>query len=336
MANLKDIIYLSNEDYNTLLTTGTVTIGTTTLTYDENCVYITPDSVATTTSDGLMSASDKSKLDNSVVTYTSGTYTVAGTSKTTYTYGQTAIYAPNGLIMGGTAASAGLVTRGVCGVTQPGTGGACTKSQLYLNFDGDNTNNPANRGIVINAGSVGTDLGNGVYGYCAVRGDAMKAWVEAKNYSTLPTVSSSTYDKYLHTNASTGALEWTTVQGGDNYYPTAMSWTNGTTAGPTATITMSGTSNISVGAIPSASASVSGIVTTGAQTFGGAKTFTSTLNIQYDNDNYYGLVLTDTSTGYTASIDVDIGGNHTYTLPDVSGVIALVESLPQIIDLRNA
>lgn len=43
MANLKDVIYLSAEDYNTLYTNGTVTINGTTLTYDANNVYIVPD-----------------------------------------------------------------------------------------------------------------------------------------------------------------------------------------------------------------------------------------------------------------------------------------------------
>lgn len=64
MANLKNVIYLSNEDYETLVSTGTVTIDGETLTYDENNVYITPDKLASTTEDGLMSAADKSKLDN--------------------------------------------------------------------------------------------------------------------------------------------------------------------------------------------------------------------------------------------------------------------------------
>ena len=64
MANLKNVIYLSNEDYETLVSTGTVTIDGTTLTYDENNVYITPEKLASTTEDGLMSAADKSKLDN--------------------------------------------------------------------------------------------------------------------------------------------------------------------------------------------------------------------------------------------------------------------------------
>jgi len=48
MANLKDVIYLSNADYNTLISTGTVTIDGTTLTYDENNIYITPEEEATT------------------------------------------------------------------------------------------------------------------------------------------------------------------------------------------------------------------------------------------------------------------------------------------------
>lgn len=64
MANLKNVIYLSNEDYDTLVSTGTVTIDGTTLTYDENNVYVTPDKLASTTEDGLMSSSDKVKLDS--------------------------------------------------------------------------------------------------------------------------------------------------------------------------------------------------------------------------------------------------------------------------------
>jgi hypothetical protein len=60
-----------------------------------------------------------------------------------------------------------------------------------------------------------------------------------------------------------------------NYYPTAVTMTAGTTAGPTVDLTMTGTSNITGSAIPSAGASASGIVTTGAQTFGGVKTFAS-------------------------------------------------------------
>jgi len=59
-----------------------------------------------------------------------------------------------------------------------------------------------------------------------------------------------------------------------NTFPTTWTWTDGTTAGPTASIT--GTSStISVAGVPAASGTVSGIVTTGAQTFAGVKTLTS-------------------------------------------------------------
>ncbi len=63
MNDLKNVIYLSNEDYETLVTTGTVTIDGVTLTYSEDNVYITPEKIASQSEDGLMSATDKVKLD---------------------------------------------------------------------------------------------------------------------------------------------------------------------------------------------------------------------------------------------------------------------------------
>ena len=63
MANLKEVIYLSNEDYAILVSTGTVTIDGETLIYDENNIYVTPDVLASSANNGLMSAADKVKLD---------------------------------------------------------------------------------------------------------------------------------------------------------------------------------------------------------------------------------------------------------------------------------
>jgi hypothetical protein len=62
-----------------------------------------------------------------------------------------------------------------------------------------------------------------------------------------------------------------------NWYPTAYSWTGGTTAGPTGSLTGAGMTAVSFGAIPSASGTASGIVTTGTQTFAGDKTFSGTI-----------------------------------------------------------
>lgn len=84
------------------------------------------------------------------------------------------------------------------------------------------------------------------------------------------------------TNLPTSAAVASFVEGkgyvtsNTNYYPTTWTWTNGTSSGPTASLTGSGMSAVSVAAIPSASGTTqSGIVTTGAQTFGGVKTFSS-------------------------------------------------------------
>lgn len=80
-----------------------------------------------------------------------------------------------------------------------------------------------------------------------------------------------------------------------NYYPTTFAWTNGTTSGPTGSLTGSGMSAVSIGAIPAANGTTaSGIVTTGAQTFGGVKTFASAPKLSTNT-------LT-TSGGYTVTI----------------------------------
>lgn len=116
---------------------------------------------------------------------------VLGTKKATTTLGGNQLYAPNGVIFGGSAAAAGLVTRGICGVSTPSVGGACTKENLYINYDGNNDFN-AGRQIVLNAGTTGNHLGSNMYQYTVPRGDIVKNWVEAKGYATSVKVNGNT------------------------------------------------------------------------------------------------------------------------------------------------
>lgn len=77
-----------------------------------------------------------------------------------------------------------------------------------------------------------------------------------------------------------GAINDNAGTGGDgNYYPTSFTWSGGTTSGPTGSLTGSGMSAVSFGAIPSASGTASGIVTTGPQTFAGLKDFSKGIHI---------------------------------------------------------
>jgi hypothetical protein len=96
--------------------------------------------------------------------------------------------------------------------------------------------------------------------------------VQTTAANAVTTTASRTYG--IQVNAAGQAVvnvPWTDA----NWYPTAYSWTDGTTAGPTGSLTGAGMTAVSFGAIPSASDTASGIVTTGTQTFAGAKTFTT-------------------------------------------------------------
>jgi len=105
----------------------------------------------------------------------------------------------------------------------------------------------------------------------------------------------------LTTNASADSLTINSVD--TNYYPTTFTWTNGTTSGPTGSLTGSGMSAVSFGAIPSASGTVSGVVTTGDQTFAGTKTFTSNIvgNVTGNVSGSSGSCTGNAATATTAS-----------------------------------
>jgi hypothetical protein len=66
-------------------------------------------------------------------------------------------------------------------------------------------------------------------------------------------------------------------------YPSQWTWSGGTTAGPTASIKLLRNGldygNVSVAAIPTASTSASGIITTGSQTLAGEKTFNNKMTV---------------------------------------------------------
>ena len=95
------------------------------------------------------------------------------------------------------------------------------------------------------------------------------------------TTSGKNYAVQLSNGKAYVNVPWTDTN--TNYYPTTFTWANGTTAGPTGSLTGSGMSTVSFGAIPSASATQSGVVTTGDQTFGGIKTI-DTINVTNINE----------------------------------------------------
>lgn len=118
---------------------------------------------------------------------------VAGSGKNVSVLSPQTLFVPDGLIMGGTALSAGLVTRGICGVTTPDGKGGCTKENLYLNYDG---NNNYSRKVVLGAGSAGNEIANssGAYTFSAVRGDQMVSYVT--NY--VPGAIKTWFDSNVH------------------------------------------------------------------------------------------------------------------------------------------
>lgn len=118
---------------------------------------------------------------------------VAGNGKNVSVLSPQTLFVPDGLIMGGTALSAGLVTRGICGVTTPDGKGGCTKDNLYLNYEG---NNNYSRKVVLGAGGAGNEIANssGAYTYSAVRGDQMVSYVT--NY--VPGAIKTWFDSNVH------------------------------------------------------------------------------------------------------------------------------------------
>lgn len=86
------------------------------------------------------------------------------------------------------------------------------------------------------------------------------------------TVSGKVYAVQLDKDGYLGvSVPWTDTN--TNYYPTTFTWTNGTSKGPTGSLTGTGMSAVSFGSIPVASSSNSGVITTEAQEISGEKYF---------------------------------------------------------------
>lgn len=101
-------------------------------------------------------------------------------------------------------------------------------------------------------------------------------------YYGLPTINgvhTYTSDTNIYPPTTTGTSGQILVSTGDATPtwkdPLSISWTAGTSAGPALNVTVAGTTKTAI--IPSASSSASGVVTTGTQTFAGAKTFNGAL-----------------------------------------------------------
>lgn len=122
-------------------------------------------------------------ITSTYISYTTSSQSVVGNTKNVSKINPETIYVPNGLIMGGTAQQAGLVTRGICGIYSPDGNGACAKEHLYINYDGNNDFN-AGRQIVSSAGGTGNHLGSNMYQYTLPRGEIVKNWVESKGYTS--------------------------------------------------------------------------------------------------------------------------------------------------------
>lgn len=162
----------------------------------------------------------------------------------------------------------------------------------------------------------------------SLSGYATQSWVTSQGYLTsIPAATSSAYGgiqigyttsgKNYAVRLSNGKayvnVPWTDTN--TNYYPTTFTWANGTTAGPTGSLTGVGMSTVSFGAIPSASATQSGVVTTGDQTFGGIKTI-DTINVTNINEATPGRGFW---IGYNTEGVIRIGKNGDYNFGTSGG-----------------
>lgn len=103
------------------------------------------------------------------------------------------------------------------------------------------------------------------------------------------TVSGKVYAVQLDKDGYLGvSVPWTDTN--TNYYPTTFTWTNGTSKGPTGSLTGTGMSAVSFGAIPAASKSNSGVITTEDQEISGVKYFNNGVFVGSKDEVSIGII----------------------------------------------
>lgn len=103
------------------------------------------------------------------------------------------------------------------------------------------------------------------------------------------TVSGKVYAVQLDKDGYLGvSVPWTDTN--TNYYPTTFTWTNGTSKGPTGSLTGTGMSAVSFGAIPAASKSNSGVITTEDQEISGIKYFNNGVFVGSKDEVSIGII----------------------------------------------
>jgi len=105
-------------------------------------------------------------------------------------------------------------------------------------------------------------------------------------------------------------------------YAKSWAWTNGTTAGPTAVIEIENGTDVTVAAVPAATDSVSGIVTTTTQSFAGNKTFTNNVVVTGDLTVNGTTTTLQTATLTVEDINVILANPDSAYATDDSGALA--------------